>query len=255
LDQVLLNLLKNAAEFTNAGGHIQMIVLREGADAIIRVLDDGTGIAPDLLPRVFDLFAQADTSLDRGGGLGIGLTLVKRVVTLHGGSIRVDSEGPGRGSQFTVRLPATPDDRDKAGNSVELTGEPAPLRMLIVDDNVDIASSLSMVLEMHGHGVAVAHDGATTLALSQDEDFDVILLDIGLPAIDGYEVARRIRSRGVGTRPRLVGISGYGLEADHRRAVDDGFDAYLVKPVDPTILEKVLDQWSRQKLQGPPAPA
>jgi len=246
LDQILVNLLNNAAEYTDPGGHIEISLGRDGSDAVIRVRDDGTGIAPDLLPRVFDLFAQADTSLDRGGGgLGIGLTLVKRVVNLHGGSIRVDSEGPGRGSEFTVRLPALPVDTNRSALPAESAGGRRTLRMLVVDDNVDMAMSLSMLLQMHGHSVAVAHDGAVALGLSQAEAFDVVVLDIGLPSLDGYEVARRIRSRREGAQPRLVGISGYGFDADRRKAMDAGFDAYLVKPVDPRILEKFLDQWSR----------
>src|SRR5262249_49395205 len=133
-------------------------------------------------------------------------------------------------------------------------GERGTLRMLVVDDNVDMAMSLSMLLQMHGHSVEISHDGAAALERSQAGDFDVILLDIGLPSVDGYEVARRVRSRRTGSRPRLVGISGYGFDADRRRAMDAGFDAYLVKPVDPGILENLLDQWSRRKDEAPPSP-
>ena len=256
LDQVLVNLLNNAAEYTDPGGHIQLIVARDAGDALLRVRDDGSGIAPDLLPHVFDLFAQADHSLDRGGGgLGIGLTLVKRVVTLHGGSIRVHSQGPGRGSEFTVRLPAPLDGNDHPPDSAGSPREPAALRMLVVDDNEDMATSLSMLLQMHGHTVQIAHDGFEALERSEGGTFDVILLDIGLPSVDGYEVARRIRSRGAVSGPRLVGISGYGYESDRRRAMDVGFDAYLVKPVDPMVIEGLLDQWSkpRQEADQPPS--
>jgi PAS domain S-box-containing protein len=254
LDQILTNLLNNAAEFTDPGGHIQMIVTRDGSDAVIRVRDDGTGIAPDLLPRVFDLFAQADTSLDRcSGGLGIGLTLVKRLVTMHDGTIEVHSEGPGRGSEFTVRLPALPDPPDEVATSTEPT-PPMALRMLVVDDNVDMAMSLSILLQLHGHTVEMAHDGSAAVEQSQAHAFDVIILDIGLPSVDGYEVARRIRARGSEPRPLLVGISGYGFDADHRRAKDAGFDLYLVKPVDPQLLEKLVQQWSRGRQISPPSP-
>jgi PAS domain S-box-containing protein len=247
IEQVLVNLLNNAAEFTDAGGHVELTVAREGPEAVIRVRDDGTGIAPDLLPRVFDLFTQADTSLDRcGGGLGIGLTLVKRLVTLHGGTIRVQSEGAGRGSEFTVRLPAPGDPPAETGTSRPATAERAALRMLVVDDNVDMAMSLSIILQMHGHKVEMAHDGSEALAICRARDFDVILLDIGLPSIDGYEVARRIRERAGEPRPLLVGISGYGFEADHLRAREAGFDLYLVKPVDPRLLESLLEQWTRE---------
>jgi PAS domain S-box-containing protein len=252
LDQILTNLLNNAAEFTDPGGHIEMVAARDQADAVIRVRDDGTGIAPELLPRVFDLFAQADTSLDRcGGGLGIGLTLVKGLVTMHGGTIKVHSEGPGRGSEFTVRLPALPDPPDEAAIAAE-SAPPMALRMLVVDDNVDMAMSLSILLQLHGHTVEMAHDGAAALELSQARAFDVIILDIGLPSVDGYEVARRIRARGTEPRPLLIGISGYGFDADHRRAKEAGFDLYLVKPVDPQLLEKLVEQWSRGR-QGPPS--
>jgi PAS domain S-box-containing protein len=245
IDQVLINLLNNSAEFTDPGGHVELIVTREGAEAVIRVRDNGMGIAPDLLPRVFDLFAQADTSLDRGGGgLGIGLTLAKRVVTLHGGSIRVHSEGPGRGSEFVVRLPALPESAEHDATTTESAAPPMSLRMLVVDDNVDMAMSLSIILQMHGHQVEMAHDGASALELSQARTFDVVLLDIGLPSMDGHEVARRIRARGAGSQPLLVGISGYGFDADRRRARDAGFDLYLVKPVDPKLLETLLEQWT-----------
>jgi PAS domain S-box-containing protein len=251
LEQILTNLLNNAAEFTDPCGHVHLIVAREGPDAVIRVRDDGTGIAPGLLPHVFDLFAQADTSLDRcGGGLGIGLTLVKHLVTMHGGTIAVRSEGPGRGSEFTVRLPALPDPSDEPTASAECLS-PVTLRMLVVDDNVDTAMSLSILLQMYGHTVEMAHDGAVALELSEARAFDVILLDIGLPSVDGYEVARRIRARGSEPRPFLVAITGYGFDTDRRRAEDAGFDLYLVKPVDPSRLETVVERWARGR-QGTP---
>jgi PAS domain S-box-containing protein len=255
LDQVLVNLLNNAAEFTDPGGHVEMIVAREGAEAVIRVRDDGMGIAPDLLPRVFDLFAQADTTLDRGGGgLGIGLTLAKRVVTLHGGSIQVHSEGPGRGSEFVVRLPAPPESSGHGATPAGTAAPPMSLRMLVVDDNVDMAMSLSILLELHGHRVEMAHDGASALELSQARPFDVVLLDIGLPSMNGYEVARRIRARGGESQPLLVGISGYGFDADRQRAKEAGFDLYLVKPVDPKLLETLLEQWTQGGGKAPSSP-
>jgi CheY-like chemotaxis protein len=256
LDQVLVNLLNNAAEFMDAGGHIRMVVTREGSDALNRVRDDGIGIAPDLLPHVFDLFAQADTSLDRGGGgLGIGLTLAQRVVAQHGGSIRVESEGPGRGSEFTVRIPTPPDVRVPSRTPAESVGVPGTLRVLVVDDNVDMAMSLAILLQMHGHIVEIAHDVAAALERWQAGGFDVIVLDIGLPSVDGYEVARRIRALSTGSEPRLIGVSGYGYEADRRRALDAGFDAYLVKPVDPQILENLVGQGFKTKARGAgPAP-
>ncbi len=241
LDQVLVNLLKNAAEFTEPAGWVELAVEEDGRDVVIRVRDDGMGIAPELLPRVFDLFAQADTSLDRsGGGLGIGLTMVKSLVTLHGGTIDVHSEGKGRGSEFVVRMPASSGPPEAAQAPTPSESVPGPLRILVVDDNVDTASSLAILLQLHGHMVQTAHDGASALEASRSQSFDVILLDIGLPEIDGHEVARRIRKRPGNDRPFLVGISGYGFDADHRRARDAGFDLYLVKPVDPQQLERQL---------------
>ena len=241
LDQILVNLLRNAAEFTDPGGRIELAVVQDGADAVIRVRDDGVGIAAELLPRVFDLFAQADTTLDRShGGLGIGLTLVKRLVTMHGGTIEGHSEGKGCGSEFVVRLPVLADPTAEARAPAPAESAPTRLRILVVDDNVDTASSLSILLRLHGHMAQTAHDGFSALDLSQSRTFDAILLDIGLPTIDGHEVARRIRMRGGDDQPVLVGISGYGFDADHRRARDAGFDLYLVKPVDSQRLEREL---------------
>lgn len=241
IDQVLVNLLNNAAEFTDPGGRIELDVDREASDAVIRVCDDGTGIDPELLPHIFELFTQADTSLDRGGaGLGIGLTLVQRLVALHGGTIEVRSEGSGLGSEFTVRLPAVSETSRTPGPSGPALDSQARLRVLIVDDNVDMAMSLSIIFRIHGHAVEVVHDGAAALEAIARGPFDVVLLDIGLPTVDGYEVARRIRRRGDAIQPLLVGISGYGFESDREKAHDAGFDVYLVKPVDPTVLEDLF---------------
>jgi PAS domain S-box-containing protein len=254
LDQILVNLLNNAAEFTDPGGCVELELAREGPDAVIRVRDDGIGIAPDLLPRIFDLFAQADTSLDRGsGGLGIGLTLVKRLVTMHGGKIEVHSEGIGFGSEFSVRLPAPAGPPEEA-RMPGYAAAPAALRVLVVDDNVDMAMSLSILLQLHGHVVEIVHDGAAALEISRAGGFDVIVLDIGLPRIDGFEVARRIRTRGGESRPLLVGMSGYGFDTDRQRARDAGFDHYLVKPVDPQLLERLLEQWTKDKIGPAPSP-
>ncbi len=247
LDQVLVNLLNNAAEFTEPGGCIELSISQQEDLALLRVRDNGTGIAADLLPRVFDLFAQADNSLDRdGGGLGIGLTLVKRVVALHGGTIDVTSEGQGRGSEFTVRLPAPRSSlyNARATRSEEDQSRTSSLRVLVVDDNIDMAMSLSMILRMLGHAAIVAHDGALAVELAHAEPFDAALLDIGLPKLDGCEVARRIRSSLGGPRPWLVAISGYGFKADRDRAFEAGFNAYLVKPVEPSELERLLERWT-----------
>ncbi|MHB1560246.1 MAG: hybrid sensor histidine kinase/response regulator [Isosphaeraceae bacterium] len=245
VDQVLVNLLNNAAEFTDPGGRVELEVASEGSLAVIRVRDDGTGIAPGLLPHIFELFTQADTSLDRGGaGLGIGLTLVQRLVTLHGGTIQVRSEGLGLGSEFTVRLPTVSETARAAGQTGRAARSPARLHVLVVDDNVDMAMSLSVIFRIHGHAVEVAHDGAAALEAIEARPFEVVLLDIGLPTIDGYEVARRIRQRGDAVRPMLVGISGYGFETDREKAREAGFDVYLVKPVAPNVLEDLLERRS-----------
>ncbi len=241
LDQILVNLLNNAAEFTEPGGRIELSVERTDSEAVIRVQDDGIGIAEDLLPRVFDLFAQADTSLDRSrGGCGIGLTLVKGLVAMHDGSVEVRSEGRGRGSEFIVRLPAMGDSPRELRATVPPEPNHRALRILVVDDNIDMACSLRILLELRGHEVQAAHDGISALDAAFSRSFDAILLDIGLPGIDGFEVANRIRQRGGEDRPVLIGISGYGFDADQKRAGEAGFDLYLVKPADPQLLEKQL---------------
>ncbi len=243
VDQVLLNLLNNAAEFTDPGGRVELDVAREESDAVIRVRDDGTGIDSRLLPHIFELFTQADTSLDRGGaGLGIGLNLVERLVAPHGGTIEVRSDGPGRGSEFTVRLPAASETSRSSGQTFRELESRARLHVLVVDDNVDMAVSLSIIFRLHGHAVEVAHDGAAALEVIEGRPFDVVLLDIGLPSVNGYEVARRIRRRSDANRPLLVGISGYGFETDREKASDAGFDVYPVKPVDPNVLEDLLER-------------
>ena len=241
LDQILVNLLNNAAEFTEPGGRIEISIEKLCSDAVIRVKDDGIGIAADLLPRVFDLFAQADTSLDRSrGGCGIGLTLVKGLVTMHEGSVEVRSEGPGKGSEFIVRLPAMGDSPRAFRAAVPVGLNLRTLRILVVDDNIDMACSLRILLQLRGHEVQTAHDGISALDAALSQSFDAILLDIGLPGIDGFEVASRIRQRGGEDRPVLIGISGYGFDSDQKRAGDCGFDLYLVKPADPQLLEKQL---------------
>jgi CheY-like chemotaxis protein len=214
---------------------------------IVRVWDTGIGIAPDLLPRVFDLFTQAERSLDRSqGGLGIGLTLVRRLVELHGGSITASSAGVGRGSEFVVRLPIG----SARGVAVAHGGDPfdlvaeagkcLPRRVLIVDDNVDAARLLARLLEARGHRAEVAADGLTALALAQAHSPDLILLDIGLPGMDGYEVARRLREvRGL-DQTLLVALTGYGQAEDRRRTREAGMDYHLTKPVDPRTLADLL---------------
>jgi len=241
LEQVIVNLLVNALKYTPSDGRIALLAEREGSEAVLRVRDSGIGIAADMLPRVFDLFAQADRSLDRAkSGLGLGLTLVKRIVELHRGRVEVRSPGVGGGSEFCVRLPAlAPVVAPEATAPVAGSGR-APLRMLVVEDNPDAAGSLGMLLELKGHRVTTVPDGLAALAAARAERPDVLLVDIGLPGIDGYEVARRIRQDPELGEPLLVALTGYGRDEDRRRALAAGFDQLLVKPVDLGRLDAVL---------------
>ncbi len=247
IDQIFANLLNNAAKYTDPGGSIDLTVRREGDEVVAQVTDSGVGIAPELLPRVFDLFTQADRSLDRSqGGLGIGLTLVRRLVELHGGSVSAQSAGLGCGSAFTVRLPIAPAEslelaRDPIpSRSIDPAAENRPKHVLVVDDNVAGARILARVLRANGHRAEVAHDGPTALDLASTDPPDVVLLDIGLPGMDGYEVARRIRQINGMQDAFLVALTGYGREDDRLQSREAGLDLHLVKPVDPHALTTLL---------------
>jgi two-component system CheB/CheR fusion protein len=211
---------------------------------VFRVRDTGIGIPGDMLRRVFDLFIQVNQSLDRSqGGLGIGLTLVRSLVELHGGSVQVFSDGLGKGSEFVVRLPAVFDAvHDTATGIHRAEGESGPpqRRILVVDDNVDSAESLAMVLRVTGHQVRTAHDGATALEVAGEFLPEIVLLDIGLPQMDGYEVARRLRARYPDREIVIVALTGYGQDDDRRRSREAGFDHHLVKPVQPAVLKPLL---------------
>jgi signal transduction histidine kinase len=244
LAQILGNLLNNAAKFTPEEGQVQLSARVEGAEIVFRVRDTGIGIAPEMLRRVFDLFVQVDNSLDRSqGGLGIGLTLVRSLVELHGGSVQVFSDGPGSGSEFVVRLPALANPLpDAAGGNLSMSGDRGPpqRRILVVDDNVDSAESLAMVLRVTGHQVRTAHDGAEALEVAAQFAPEIVLLDIGLPKMNGYEVARVLRSRYPDRDILIVALTGYGQEEDRRRSREAGFDHHLVKPVQPAVLKPLL---------------
>jgi two-component system CheB/CheR fusion protein len=241
LEQVIVNLLVNALKYTPPDGRITLAAERDGAEAVVRVRDTGVGIAADVLPRVFDLFAQADRSLDRAqSGLGLGLTLVKRIVELHGGRVEARSPGAGGGSEFCVRLPALGSDPPAPPPPRAAPPAGAPLRMLVVEDNPDAAESLLMLLALKGHRVTAVPDGLAALAAARAERPDVLLVDIGLPGIDGYEVARRIREDPDSGDPLLVALTGYGRDEDRRRALAAGFDQLLVKPVDLGRLDAVI---------------
>jgi PAS domain S-box-containing protein len=247
LAQVFANLLHNAAKYTEGPGRIRLSAAREDGSVAVRVQDSGVGIAPEVLPHIFDLFVQADRSIARSqGGLGIGLTIVRRLVNLHGGTITATSAGPGRGSEFVVRLPALPA-TDSLRESAAGGPSPPPgnnaipsRRILVVDDNVDAARSLATLLRLLGHAVRTAHDGAAALEAAGAERPELVFLDIGLPGMDGYEVARRLRQEPGLRRTRLVALTGYGQEEDRRRSEQAGFDRHVVKPVDLAVLKALL---------------
>ncbi|HEY7171089.1 MAG TPA: PAS domain S-box protein [Vicinamibacterales bacterium] len=241
LAQVIANLLNNACKFTDRGGQIRLTVTEERGEVVIRVRDSGIGIAAEHLSRVFDMFTQIDTSLERSrDGLGIGLTLVKTLVEMHGGSVEARSDGIGRGSEFTVRLPIV----ETLEAAPSPAGEPAVAtgsrRILIVDDSEDGAESLAMLLEFGGHQTWQAHDGLDAITMAERLRPDVVLLDIGLPRMNGYEVCRRIRQEPWGRDLVLVALTGWGQDEDRRQSLDAGFNAHMVKPVDHDALLEFL---------------
>jgi PAS domain S-box-containing protein len=244
LGQVLSNLLSNAAKYTADGGRIQVAVRREGASAVISVRDDGIGIPAEMHSRVFDMFAQVDRTLKRAqGGLGIGLALARTLVELHGGRIDVRSAGLNQGSEFTVRIPA-PESRRKSRDPAPHTEIRAmstpPHTILVVDDSKDGADSLGMVLRMMGAEPRVVYDGPSALAAIRDQPPATVLLDIGMPGMDGYEVAAEIRKDPACSRTRMIALTGWGSEEERRRSREAGFDDHWVKPVDPAKLRELL---------------
>ncbi len=241
LAQVIGNLLHNASKFSDRGGRVMLVVERQGSRVIIHVRDSGAGIAPEMLPTIFEPFVQADRSLERSqGGLGIGLTLVRKIIDLHGGTVAATSAGLGRGCEFVIHLAAVaPPKRRTPTEPIPAPTLRAGLHVLVVDDNVDAADSLAALLRERGQLVSVAHNGQDALDRALQQQPDVVLLDIGLPGMNGYDVAAALR-RQPGGGPALVAITGYGQDADARRAAEAGFDRHLVKPVDAVELEQVL---------------
>ena len=255
LSQVIANLLINAAKYTPEGGHIWLEADRVDNDVVLRVRDTGMGISSSLLPHIFELFTQGARTLDRAqGGLGIGLTLVKRIVDMHGGRVEAHSAGEGEGSEFIVRLPLLVS-RMAAGSqpqpSSAAKGGESQLRVLVVDDNVDAAESIAMLLSLEGYDVRSVHAAHEALEAAQTFLPHLVLLDIGLPDMDGYEVARRLRSQQRLESMRVVAITGYGQQADRDRARAAGFDEHLVKPVDPDALHEVLGELASEKNARP----
>jgi len=242
LTQILGNLLNNAAKYTEDGGHIWVSAIRDHCDVVVSVRDSGIGLAPEMLSRVFDLFTQENRTIDRSqGGLGIGLTLVKRLVEMHAGTVRATSDGPGRGSEFVVRLPALPACQDVTTDAKP--SEPpvaSSRRLLIVDDNVDSAESMAELLTLVGHQVRTAHDGPAALREAQAHRPEFVLLDIGLPRMDGYEVARRMRDNPDLRSATLIAMTGYGQDEDRRKTHEAGFGYHLVKPLNLEEVSRIL---------------
>ncbi|HEX6704625.1 MAG TPA: ATP-binding protein [Albitalea sp.] len=244
LAQVFANLLNNSAKYTPAGGHIELIAQRLGTDVTVTVKDDGTGIHADMLPRIFDPFMQVDRSLERSqGGLGIGLSLVKGLVQMHGGTVEARSEGHGHGSEFVVRLSnvISPAQADAAADVTAAgPGRASTYRVLVVDDNRDAALSLAMMLKIMGHDTRTVHDGEAAVAAAASFRPEVVLLDIGLPKMNGYDACRCIREHDGGKGVVLIALTGWGQDEDKRHSREAGFNFHMIKPVDPEALNKLL---------------
>ena len=253
LTQVLANLLNNAAKYTEPGGRIALELERAGNEAVVRVRDSGIGILPENMDKIFELFAQVDRKIDRAqGGLGVGLTLVQRLVRLHGGNIEAFSEGPGRGTVFVVHLPLS--DTVPVGESivehVEAAPQLIPFRVLVVDDNVDSAEAMTASLRIEGHHAEVAYDGETAIEKARNSTPDAVLLDIGLPGLSGLEVARTLRTLPETRHALLIALSGYGQLEDRERSLEAGLDHHLTKPVDPRALSSLLVSLQSAKHRG-----
>jgi CheY-like chemotaxis protein len=245
LAQVISNLLNNAAKYMDRGGLVELSVERQQSTAVISVRDTGLGIPANMIDRIFDLFTQVDGSLERShGGLGIGLTLVKRLVEMHGGSVEARSAGPGQGSEFIVRLPAVVgllSDPPKCHDATPLAANQR--RILVIDDNETAAHVLAMLLKALGNEVRTAFDGLTGIEMAREFRPDIILLDIGMPKLNGYETARRIREQIWGKSMVLAALTGWGQEEDKRRTREAGFDHHFVKPIEPEVLHKLLAEY------------
>jgi CheY-like chemotaxis protein len=247
LTQVVANLLNNAAKYTQAGGRIEVLVQTDNEAISVVVRDNGMGISPPMLEQVFDMFSQAGrSSSEAQGGLGIGLTLVKGLMKLHNGQVRAASEGEGRGSEFIISLPRDATTRAAVSEAVSQVAEAGirPLRILVADDNVDSAMSWSLLIKDGGHEVVTAYDGLAALESAEKFRPQVALLDVGMPHLDGYEVARRIRASGWGREVWLVAVTGWGQAKDRTLAAEAGFDEHFTKPLDPAQLARILQKAS-----------
>jgi CheY-like chemotaxis protein len=248
--QAFANLLNNAAKYTDRGGRIRVTARREDGEVVAEVSDTGIGIDPRLMPRIFDMFMQADKSDRARSGLGIGLTLAKRLVELHHGRIDAYSEGPGLGTMFVVRMPAASAPAERRPSVTPPRRRGAPCRVLVAEDIPDAAEMLRLMLESMGHDVRIAADGVQAVAVAREFVPQIALLDIGMPRMDGYEAARQIRAL-LGSGVVLVALTGWGQEADQRHAREAGFDRHLTKPADPDVLEEMIGAASFMKAQDP----
>jgi PAS domain S-box-containing protein len=241
MEQVVSNLVGNALKYTPAGGEIRVNVSREGKEAVLRVMDNGVGISPELLPRIFDMFVQGERTLDRSqGGLGVGLTLARRLVGLHQGSVSAMSDGPGRGSTFEVRLPYAPAPGSTSPAPSASPACSAACRVLIVEDNRDAREMFKTMLVLAGHDVMEAEEGVSGLEMLRKVHPDVAIIDVGLPGLNGYEVVRRFRAEPGGKGVLLVALTGYGTPEARERSRQAGFDHHLTKPVDPETLQRLV---------------
>jgi CheY-like chemotaxis protein/two-component sensor histidine kinase len=244
LAQVVANLLDNAAKYTPKGGHVWLTAERRGGEVVVTVRDTGVGIPAEHLPRIFEMFSQVASALERSqGGLGIGLALVKGLVEMHGGTVEARSGGTGEGSEFAVTLPVVEAPAVAApepGDNGESPCWRANYRILVVDDNRDAADSLAIMLKLMGHDIEKAYDGLAAVQAAAAFRPDVVLLDIGLPKMNGLEVARQVREEPWGKQMILIAVTGWGQEEDRRRALEAGFDHHLTKPVDAAVLAKLL---------------
>jgi CheY-like chemotaxis protein/anti-sigma regulatory factor (Ser/Thr protein kinase) len=243
LAQVVSNLINNSCKYTPEGGHIQVRISRLPNLVSIQVQDDGLGIPPEMLDKIFEMFGQVNRTLDRAqGGLGIGLALVRKLVELHGGTVQAESPGINRGATFTITLPQDPEAEVPVPKPLDEPATPIQSRrILVIDDNVDAAESLSMFLQLSGHTTKVAYSPSVGLKLAQEFKPDMVFLDIGLPEMTGYEVARRIRSSPIGKSTCLIAVTGWGAEKDRDAAKEAGFNAHITKPVDLDEISRLLE--------------
>ena len=251
LSQAISNVIENAIKYTPPKGQIELRARRESQHCVVRIRDTGIGISPEAVSRIFEMFTQEERPDKTGNsGLGIGLALTRSIIELHGGTIEASSAGFGQGSEFVIRLPLDASHAAESAKQDEAPAESGSQGILVVDDNVDAADTLCMSLELSGHAARAVYRGAAALAALEEFTPDLVLLDIGLPDIDGYEVARRLRSRFGAACPKLVALSGWGRDEDKQRAAEAGIDAYLTKPVNPDVLSRLVAETTRPPTAG-----